>query len=466
MKKPQFTPFAAANITAMAMIGCALILVIFLVMSLLGLVHPRKTWITLSSHDLTIVYDGQIHEGSEPYVHGGQLLDGHKIVTQDVIRAKKVGEYENKPEFIIVDETGADVTHYYDIHATWGKIIVVPRAIVLACRGGTKLYDGQPLQSSELTQTGGSLAIADRLVIDGYNELTLPGTIRAAADYRIVSKEGEDVTDQYAITEKFQQLTVEPHIIQIQTGSAEQMYTGAALTCDQWWPESGTLLDGHTMHVLVTGSQTESGFSFNTAQVRFFDQDGRDVSQIYLVNVREGALTVHPMSLHIRTGSMEKIYDGTALTCDEYRITSGKLMDGDHITIRHLPQLSDVGTVENTIAFTVLDSSGKDVTHRYNIQCDYGKLTLQARELRIKTGSSTKVFDGTALIDNTYQILNGQLADGDVLELVCAEIIEIGYTENFVISYSVTRTVDGVLMDVTNNYRISIEYGSLEITAK
>ena len=67
MKKPQFTPFAAANITAMAMIGCALILVIFLVMSLLGLVHPRKTWITLSSHDQTIVYDGQIHEGSEPY---------------------------------------------------------------------------------------------------------------------------------------------------------------------------------------------------------------------------------------------------------------------------------------------------------------------------------------------------------------------------------------------------------------
>lgn len=466
MKKPQFTPFAAANITAMAMIGCALILVVFLVMSLLGLVHPRKTWITLSSHDLTIVYDGQIHEGSEPYVHSGQLHDGHKIVIQDLIRAKKVGEYENKPEFIIVDETGADVTHYYDIHASWGKITIAPRAIVLACRGGSKLYDGQPLQSSDLTQTGGSLTIFDRLVIDGYSELTLPGTIRASADYRIVSKDGEDVTDQYAITENFQQLTVEPHLIQIQTGSAEQMYTGAALTCNEWWPEGGNLLDGHTMQVLVTGSQTESGFSFNTAQVRFFDREGRDVSQIYLVNVREGALTVHPMSVHIRTGSMEKIYDGTALTCEEYRITSGKLMDGDHITIRHLPQLTDVGTVENTIAFTVLDSSGKDVTHRYNIQCDYGKLTLQAREIRIKTGSSTKVFDGTALIDNTYQILNGQLADGDVLELICAEIIEIGYTENFVVSYSVTRTVNGAVMDVTNNYRISIEYGSLEITAK
>ena len=466
MKKTRFTPFAAANIAAMAMIGCALILVVLLVMSLLGLIHPRKTWITLSSYDQTIVYDGKTHEGSAPYVHSGQLIAGHKIVTQDVIRAKKVGEYENKPEFIIVDETGADVTHYYDIHATWGKIIVVPRVIVLACRGGSKLYDGQPLQSSDLTQTGGSLTVFDRLVIDGYSELTLPGTIRASADYRIVSKDGEDVTDQYAITENFQQLTVEPHLIQIQTGSAEQMYTGAALTCDQWWPESGNLLDGHTMQVLVTGSQTESGFSFNTAQVRFFDQEGRDVSQIYLVNVREGALTVHPMSLHIRTGSMEKIYDGTALSCDEYRITSGKLMDGDQITIRHLPQLTDVGTVENTIAFTVLDSSGKDVTHRYNIQCDYGKLTLQAREIRIKTGSSIKVFDGTALINNTYQILNGQLADGDVLELVCAEIIEIGYTENFVVSYSVKRTVDGVVKDVTNNYRISIEYGSLEITAK
>jgi hypothetical protein len=465
VKKQQFTPFSAANAAAIAMIGTAVIAIVFLVMSLLGLIHPRKTVITLITQNVTYTYDGHEHAGSAPMVFFGNLRPGHHIVLQDLSRADKVGVYENKPQFIIADETGADVTDYYDIRASWGKICVQPRFISLTCTGGNKLYDGDALRSRDLRLVGGSLVSGQSLEVIEYNELIFPGSIPAQPHYRIVTRDGVDVTDQYHVVEAFPHLTVEPYKIFIKTGSAEQLYDGTPLTNNLWEHVKGELLSGHRMEVQLTGSQTEAGTGKNMAEVHFFDQQGRDVSQIYHVDVDAGDLTVHQLPLHIRTGSAEKIYDGEALTCETYKITDGALLQGDQIKIRHLPQLTDVGTIENTMAFTVVDSSGVDVTNRYKIVCDYGSLTLQPLAIRIKTASATKVYDGTVLCDNSYTILRGQLVQGDNLTLKCTELSQIGYTENSVIEYSITRTVNGSVMDVTANYRLSIEYGSLEITA-
>ena len=78
------------------------------------------------------------------------------------------------------------------------------------------------------------------------------------------------------------------------SGSKSAVYTGQKLTCDDYEIVSETQpVEGHGVHVVVSGERTEVGESPNTiAEVIVTDKDGVNVTSNYSVIAELGVLYV------------------------------------------------------------------------------------------------------------------------------------------------------------------------------
>ncbi len=455
----------AAYLTGSFVIGAALVLVVFLIMTMLGMLHPRLTRLTLTTPDVFHTYDNTTVKGSTPQLTYGQLHEGHRLEVLSIPEYTRVGRYRNAPEFQILDETGADVTSQYDITRNFGAIQVEARKITLSSPEKTKTYDGKPLQAEAVQLTAGTLVESHKLTVWEGNAITLPGTERILAAYTITAENGDDMSEQYAVTEDVGNLTVLPLEISLTTDSETKAYDGKSLSAPGWKQTAGTLLEGHHVEMEVTGKLWDVGTVTNEGNAKILDAQGQDVSNLYSINYQFGTLKIQPIPLYITTKSAQKVYDGTALECPKWELVRGDFPDDYTIEIISCPSQTQVGTVENSPEFRILNPRGGDVTHRYIIVGDYGTLTVQPRAITVRTDSAEKVYDGKPLSCNTFQIISGSLCEGDWIELTGISITNVGYSENYVVDCTVYRKdAEGNVLDVSTSYRISFDFGVLKIT--
>ena len=452
-----------AGITAIA---AAMLLVVLLLLSLAGRIHPRKTTIHLYTPDLSQVYDETMLTVSPPEIRGGGLHEGHVLSVLAQPEYSRVGEYPNAPEYVILDETGADVTDQYAIIEEFGTIRITPCKITLSSPASFKVYDGEPLTPSPVKLTAGRLVAGHTLEAGGGNELVMPGAETAAPQYRILDAGGRDVTDQYEINENFGTLTVHPIPLTLTTESQRKQYDGKPLTAGGWKHADGQLLEGHRLEMTVTAALTQVGAVENQGTARVVDAQGKDVTELYELVYQFGTLEVTGIPLYITTGSAKKEYDGKPLQSQEWTLTGGTLAAGETLHVRSAAVCESVGTVENRMEFAVTAADGTDVTDIYQIHLSCGNLTIQPRAITIRTGSAQKVYDGTPLSCESYTITAGSLCPGDTLSISYTSITEVGYSENFVIQCAIYRAEDGQSRrEVTECYRISYDFGVLKITA-
>ena len=71
MQKSEKAIKVTSLIAGIAAIAGAILLVVYLALSLMGFIHPRKTAIVLYTPDIGKTYDGQLLQGSEPEIRGG-----------------------------------------------------------------------------------------------------------------------------------------------------------------------------------------------------------------------------------------------------------------------------------------------------------------------------------------------------------------------------------------------------------
>ena len=466
MKRSDKAIKAASYVAGVFSIAASMLLVVFLILSLVGLIHPRRARITLHTDSISKIYDGTPLRGSEPVISYGTLYDGHSMEIRYIPEYIETGEYANAPVIVILDETGADVTAQYDITQDFGDMTVQAREIMLVSPDKSKVYDGEPLTADEVWVGGGTLAWGHTLISEGGNALILPGVEKIRPVYRILSENGADVTDQYAVTESFGDLEVLPIEITLTTESANKTYDGEKLSAPGWEHVGGKLLDGHTVVMTVTASIDDVGSVMNEGEARVTDESGKDVSFLYKFDYRFGSLEINGIPLHITTQSAQKVYDGKPLVCGKWEITKGKLKDGETIQVQEYAVCDSVGSVDNAMRFLVTDKNGRDITYRYSFTCNYGTLSIQPRAINIRTGSAQKKYDGTPLSCSTYEIISGSLCDGDRIDMACTSIVNLGYSDNYVLDCTIYRVeADGTLTDVSACYRITFDYGTLKITS-
>jgi hypothetical protein len=105
------------------------------------------------------------------------------------------------------------------------------------------------------------------------------------------------------------------------------------------------------------------------------------------------------------------------------------------------------------------------VTYYYENSYSFGRLTINATHVLLKAGDATKVYDGSALTCESYELLEGMLAEGHVIAKCefSGMQTEIGRSENLILSVTI-RDAEG--KDVTSNYAIELQAGKLVVTMR
>lgn len=467
MKKSKNAVKAVSYTAGIFIIASALLLAVLLFMCALGFIYPRKEHIAIRTESYSKIFDAEPISGGAPMLTYGSLHSDLKITTVSQSVYTKVGVYKNEPEFIITDSSGTDVTDMYIITADYGEIVISGRPITVYCPDREKIYDGTPLTSDEITllQSEGTLFEGHTFVCTAVTSLTEPGEAPIASSYRIINEWGADVTDQYSIAESIGKLTVHPIPIKVRTNSYNKYYDALPLAEGGLSVVAGEMLPGHIM-ITVYDEYTDVGSYPNKPEISVIDIHGNDVNKYYNIDGTYGIITIKQIPLNITTASAEKIYDGEPISCAEWSITSGYLLEGDSISVSHPSSLESVGKIENQMQFKVTDKNGNDVTSRYALNTKYGTLYISPRVITIRTGSASKVYDGEALVCEEYEIISGSLCEGEEIEISFTSIINIGYSDNYVVALTVIRNeADGTKKDVSFCYSITYDCGMLTVTA-
>ena len=283
-----------------------------------------------------------------------------------------VGESDNT---YAIDWEAADATakkSNYTILEKLGTLKVAPNttSIVVTPKGGTKVYDGTPLESAGVDEIVG-LAKGFTLTAEVAGSVTDAGYAKAAIkSFVITNAAGEDVTDWFSNVETGEAtLVVTPRPVTVASANATKVYDGTELVKHEAKISDGLLVDGEEFDYDFFGSQTDAGVSDNTFEVK----PGNDATKLenYEITYDRGVLVITPAPYSVTTESATKVYDGTALTAP------GKidgLVNGETANLKVTGSQANVGASENTYA---IEWTGTAKESNYRLESEnIGTLTV------------------------------------------------------------------------------------------
>lgn len=241
--------------------------------------------------------------------------------------------------------------------------------------------------------------------------------------------------------------------------SNSKRYDGAPLVASKY-DLSGDLMPGHEVVAEVTGEITEPGIAQSNVTVRIYDTQGKDVTDEYSIQYASGTLQVFGWHLKLSSNSVTKTYDGQELTSPECMILEGAVVNGHSISMEAIGRITDIGAVENVIKYSIVDNNGNDVSYFYDIVKEEGTLEVTKIPYSVKTGSDTKLYDGTPLTCEEC-VEFGNLLDGHESKVIyTGKIVGEGTADNTAI-VKITDKKTG--KDVTHLYEISVQPGELTV---
>lgn len=445
-------------------------------------VTPRPVrFVTASSsgiYDGTAYSDGG-HMVAEDSEYG--LVEGHKSSSSELAEIVDVGAVENRMKIAISDADGADMTGNYEVSYEFGTIRVEPRPITISAASDSKEYDGTLLTCQQFLVTsslGWALVEGHTARVVTQGSQTDVGTgVNIVVSAKILC-DGQDVSGNYEISFGQGVLIVSERTITLTAGSAEKVYDGTPLICDDFTvsKEGGqALVLDHFAKVITGGSQTDVGTGENyVASVAIYDGQMNDVTYRYAIEFGVGTLTVTPRPIIFVTASNEWVYDGKDHFDGDFFVAEDSpygLVEGHFAEPLAIRTITDVGEIENSMNINIYDGNmfdgdRTDKTFNYDISYRFGMLKVTPRPITITAGSAEKVYDGMPLICRGYEVtspLGWALVEGHFENVVViGGQTEVGTGENRVSSvriYFENR-------EVTSNYQITYEAGTLTVSPR
>jgi uncharacterized repeat protein (TIGR02543 family) len=251
-------------------------------------------------------------------------------------------------------------------------------------------------------------------------------------------------------TKKYQ---ITPREYTVTTDSAEKPYDGTALTAGG---RVNNLVDGETVTLKITGSQTEVGSSNNTYSLTW---DGSAKEKNYTHGTDSiGLLTVTPKSIIPSdtngievTKPADSKYDGKVHenkpTVKDNK-TDKSLVEGTDYTLAYKGDTTNVGAVTVTITGIGNYTGSHDVTYQ-----------ITRRTVKLTSESDSKTYDGTPLVKHDVTVSEDGFADG--------EGATYSYTGTQTDAGSSENTFTYALKEGTlaSNYAITTANGTLTVEA-
>ena len=307
------------------------------------------------------------------------------------------------------------------------------------------IYDGlphvNPLKVTD-TKTGKELEENKDYTLTYVGDVVNVGTVKVKV--KGIGNYTGEFTKKYQIT---------PREYTVTTDSAEKPYDGTALTAGG---RVNNLVDGETVTLMITGSQTEVGSSNNTYSLTW---DGSAKEKNYTHGTDSiGLLTVTPKSIIpsdtngiVVTKPADSKYDGkiheNKPTVRDNK-TDKTLVEGTDYTLSYKDDTTNVGTV--TVTITGKGNYSQETTVDYQIT---------PRKVKLTSGSDSKTYDGTPLVKHDVTVSEDGFADGEGATYSYTGIqTDAGSSEN-TFTYALK---EGML---ASNYEITTANGTLTVEA-
>ncbi len=385
-----------------------------------------------------------------------------------------------------VTEAPIDIEGYSAVSNDSKKLELTPNAgqnvivfyyyknVTLEANSASFKYDG-----SEKSVSGFSCSAeeADFSAI----EVGASGTV--VGEYPAVFADGTvgsvDAGEKYIVTAaKSGKLLITPCtdevVVTITGNSAEKPYNGAEQKVESYTVMSISDLRYTTDCFAFEGSAVAAGTDAGEYAMGISDKNFKNVSPNF-DNVRfvvtDGALTIKPLAIELTAGSDSKEYDGSALTCGEYTISSGAFVEGeglDAVTVEGSQTL--VGSSDNVIKEYKLKANTKAVN--YVISLVPGKLTVTDRSelyaISVEANSAGKMYDGEPITAEGFKALEFTV-DGHVYTVsgLSAKRTGTKVSDSGIVAVEGSaKVLDAEGNDVTAQFKVSTKDGELKITAR
>ena len=249
-----------------------------------------------------------------------------------------------------------------------------------------------------------------------------------------------------------------PGALVIVAQDAQKTYDGEPLSSAEYSIKSGKLKDGHKIIATSTAEQMDVGARENNLDIKIVDKLGADVTSHYNLEVKQGTLTVNPCKLVLRSGSTQKVYDGTPLEYDFWEVVAGSLPDAVELDAIFTASRVEPGQTKNTFVAVLTDQFGRDASRNFSISYLYGTLSVTKRPLTVTSYGASKIYDGEELRYEEYTV-DGELLDGHYLDVVFpASITNAGSVTN-----NILVTIMSEYADVTACYELTVRVGTLKV---
>ena len=404
--------------------------------------------LTVATESANKVYDGK------PLTAGGKvdgLVNGETVEFKLVGSQTKVGSSDNAYR---IEWSGTAKRANYRLEAeTIGKLTVTESAdeVVVTTTGGTFTYDG--------ASHGATVKVAN--LPEGYSLETAEsaasakdvsdGEVAATADVLVIKNaQGEDVTSKLNVKFVDGTIRVEPAKLTVTTPSASKPYDGDALTAEG---KASGFVNGEAATLKTTGSQTEVGSSVNGYELIW---DGSAKAANYTVEENLGTLTVSAQSINpddadafggVAVGYLtDTVYNGADQRFEpEVVDKDGKaLVKGRDYELSFSGDVKNVGEV--TVTVVGKGNYAGSVARAYRIV---------PAPLTVTTGSDSKIYDGSELVNGELTI-EGLQGEDRVTAATTGSQTEVGSSKN---TYRITWGETDAA-----NYVIDEYLGTLTVT--
>ena len=433
--------------------------------------HNGKLIVTAEASEVTVVITGR--NGTFPYDGTEKSVKGYDVsITQgstyteadftfsgnDEVKGTKANTY---PMGLKVSDFTNNNTNYSSVTfvVNDGSLVINPKSIIPdgpntpdekktgieVTNPEDSIYDGLP-HVNPLTVTDTKTGAA--LVRDTDYTLTYSSDVINVGTVEINVKGIGNYTGEFTKTYK-----ITPKEYTVTTDSAKKVYDGTALTAGG---RVNDLVDGETVTLKITGSQTEVGSSNNTYSLTW---DGSAKEKNYTHGTDSiGLLTVTPKSIIpsdtngiVVTKPADSKYDGKVHenkpTVRDNK-TDKTLVEGTDYTLAYKGDTTNVGTVTVTITGIGNYTGSHDVTYQ-----------ITPRKVKLTSESDSKTYDGTPLVKHDVTVSEDGFADG--------EGATYSYTGTQTDAGSSENTFTYALKEGTlaSNYAITTANGTLTVEA-
>ncbi len=443
----------------------------------LGILEVKAITLNISAQNKTKQYDGEELINKDITISGN--ISNAEIEIVQWASIIEPGLVDNSMTFRIT-LNGIEYTDQYIIVKELGRLSITRIDLYIESESVEKTYDGIEIIADLSKHKVANMyyynyvsSLNHTIDLSNSSNIINVGTINNVFEVQIYDENNINVTEYYYINTEYGTFTINPMTLIFETISTTKTYDGVEVTPSmnildsqrrEYTLSSNYMLSGNFNNKLMLNAGTYNYESKHTILT-----SSGDYTNNFDVSYEEATVIIEKIYLNIKSNDIDKIYDGELLDLNvEY--DKSLLVLGDTISIEFdNKNLIDAysGTKENkfTVSITRNGTSNND---NYEIEDNFGTIEIDFFELVVSTANYTTVYDGQehkgVYNDGSIYKLSKSIPTADTFSatLVKEDFVDVISEYNY-LEFSIKNSKDE---HVTNNYKITLDYGKVVISQR